>query len=79
MFFCSSGYVLHYKDMPLYFNWLKYINPMSWLLPYLINRELSPDAIASSSATTLCRNKQVKKLLIVGYFDYHINYLLIIL
>lgn len=59
-FFCTSGYVIHFKDIPMYLKWLKYVNPMSWLLPYLINRELSTDAIASSSVTTLCRNKQVK-------------------
>ncbi|KAF2879508.1 hypothetical protein ILUMI_26662 [Ignelater luminosus] len=59
-FFLSSGYVVHFKDSTIYTSWIQYISLTSWLFPYLINRELTPDAIASSSATTLCRNKQVQ-------------------
>lgn len=59
---CSfiSGYLLHYKHLPYHFHWLQYVNPEAWLLPKLLLREYSPEAIASSSATTLCRNKQVQ-------------------
>ncbi|CAG9773060.1 unnamed protein product [Ceutorhynchus assimilis] len=58
--FLVGGYVLHYKDMPMYIGWLRYLSPTSWLMPYVLNRELSPEAIESSSVTPLCRNKQVQ-------------------
>lgn len=58
-FFLAAGYVLHLKDLPYYYKWLQYISPTSWLTPFLLNRELSPEAVQRSSATTLCRNKQV--------------------
>lgn len=61
-FALSSGYTVHFKDLPVYTKWLEYISPTSWLLPFLLNRELSQEAVASSSATTLCRNKQVKRI-----------------
>lgn len=70
-FFLSAGYVVHFKDSTIYTSWIQYISPTSWLFPYLINRELTPDAIASSSATTLCRNKQVK---INNSFKHYFNY-----
>ncbi|KAJ8967500.1 hypothetical protein NQ314_002815, partial [Rhamnusium bicolor] len=60
-FFLAAGYVLHFKDLPSYYKWLHYVSPTSWLMPFLLNRELSPEAVQSSSATTLCRNKQVTK------------------
>uniref|UniRef100_A0A1Y1MDB6 ABC transporter domain-containing protein n=1 Tax=Photinus pyralis TaxID=7054 RepID=A0A1Y1MDB6_PHOPY len=59
-FSLSSGYLVHFKDLTVYIEWLRYLSPTSWLLPYLINQELTPEAIASSLATTLCRNKQVQ-------------------
>lgn len=59
-FLFSSGYVIHFKDLPIYFKWLRYVSPTTWLLPYLANRELSPEAIASTSSSLLCRNKQVQ-------------------
>ncbi|KAJ8912901.1 hypothetical protein NQ315_017231 [Exocentrus adspersus] len=59
-FFLAAGYVLHFRDLPYYYRWLQYVSPTSWLLPFLLNRELSPEAIQSSSATTLCRNKQIQ-------------------
>lgn len=58
-FFLSAGYVLHYKDFTIYIDWLKYISPTSWVLPYLLNRELTQEAIESSSTIKLCRSKQV--------------------
>lgn len=58
-FFLSAGYVLHYRDVTDYTNWLQYINPSSWLFPYLLNRELTQEAIESSSSIKLCRSKQV--------------------
>ncbi|KAJ8944051.1 hypothetical protein NQ318_016249 [Aromia moschata] len=59
-FFLASGYVLHFKDLPPYYKWLNHASPTSWLIPFLLNRELSPEAVQSSSATTLCRNMQVQ-------------------
>ncbi|KAK4875929.1 hypothetical protein RN001_012351 [Aquatica leii] len=59
-FLLSNGYLLHYKDLFVYIRWLQYLSPTTWLFPYLINRELTPEAISSSLATTLCRNKQVQ-------------------
>lgn len=58
-FFLSSGYAVHFKDMSMYTTWIQYISPNTWLLPYLLNREYTTEAITSSSITTLCRNKQV--------------------
>ncbi|KAF5281613.1 hypothetical protein FQR65_LT02933 [Abscondita terminalis] len=59
-FSLSTGYLLHFKDLNFYTRWLHYVSPSTWLFPYLINRELTPEAISSSLATTLCRNKQVQ-------------------
>lgn len=58
-FFFSSGFLVHFKDLTVYIQWIQYLSPTTWLFPYLINRELTPEAISSSAATTLCRNKQV--------------------
>ncbi|CAH1971145.1 unnamed protein product [Acanthoscelides obtectus] len=52
-----SGYTLHVKDQPEYLQWMQYVNPASWLLPFLLNRELSPEAIQSSSGKILCQVK----------------------
>lgn len=57
--FLSNGYAIHFKDISIYTSWLEYVSPSTWILPYLAYREYTPEAIASSSATTLCRNKQV--------------------
>ncbi|KAF5298110.1 hypothetical protein FQA39_LY02534 [Lamprigera yunnana] len=59
-FSISTGYLLHFKDVAIYIKWLQYLSPSTWLFPYLIRRELTPEAISSSLATTLCRNKQVQ-------------------
>lgn len=59
-FFLVAGYALHLRDIPHYLRWLQYLSPTSWLLPYLLNRELSPEAVQVSSVSTLCRNKQVR-------------------
>lgn len=59
--FCmGAGYTVHIKDFTVYTRWIQYVSPVTWLFPLLINRELTPEAIASSSATVLCRNKQVR-------------------
>ncbi|KAH1005208.1 hypothetical protein HUJ04_006237 [Dendroctonus ponderosae] len=58
--FLAGGYVLHYRDMPFYVGWLRRLSPMSWLMPYVLNRELSAEAIESSAVAPLCRNKQVQ-------------------
>lgn len=58
-FFLIAGNVLHYRDFTVYVEWLKYVSPTSWLLPYLLNRELTQEAIESSSTIKLCRSKQV--------------------
>lgn len=62
LFFVVSGYVLHLKDIPGYLQWMQKISPAAWLIPYLLNRELSPEAIQSlqSTMSTLCRNKQIQ-------------------
>ncbi|CAH1154353.1 unnamed protein product [Phaedon cochleariae] len=61
-FFLAAGYAVHLKDLPSYVKWLQYLSPTSWLLPYLLNRELSSEAIQSlqSAVATLCRNKQIQ-------------------
>lgn len=58
-FFLAAGYVLHYKDFTIYTDWLQYVSPASWVLPHLLNRELTHEAIESSSTIKLCRSKQV--------------------
>lgn len=58
-FFLASGYILHYRDFTIYIDWLQYVSPTSWVLPYLLNRELTHEAIESSSTIKLCRSKQV--------------------
>lgn len=60
--FLPAGYLLHYKDFTMYTSWLEYVSPTSWLLPYLLNRELTQEAIESSSTVKLCRSKQVSKI-----------------
>ncbi|KAK9871754.1 hypothetical protein WA026_014209 [Henosepilachna vigintioctopunctata] len=58
--FSASGYLIHFNDMPVYIHYLKYISPLEWLLPYLLNRELSPEALATVLISpALCRNKQI--------------------
>ncbi|EFA09595.1 ATP-binding cassette sub-family G member 8 [Tribolium castaneum] len=59
-FFLSSGYLVHFKDLPPYVKFLQFLSPPTWTMPYLLSRELSPEAIASSSALMYCRNKQVQ-------------------
>ncbi|KAI7815045.1 ABC subfamily G member 8 [Rhyzopertha dominica] len=59
-FFLIAGNVLHYRDFTVYVEWLKYVSPTSWLLPYLLNRELTQEAIESSSTIKLCRSKQIQ-------------------
>ena len=59
-FFVSSGYLIHFRDLPNYLKWLEYLSPTTWTMPYLLSRELSPEAISSSSALMYCRNKQVQ-------------------
>lgn len=57
--FLAGGFVLHHRDMPFYVNWLKHVSPMSWIMPYVLSRELSAEALESSAVAPLCRNKQV--------------------
>lgn len=57
--FLSNGYTIHFRDINIFTSWLEYVSPPTWILPYLASREYTPEAIASSSATILCRNKQV--------------------
>ncbi|KAF7272001.1 ATP-binding cassette sub-family G member 8 [Rhynchophorus ferrugineus] len=59
-FFLSGGYVLHFRDMTPYVFWLRHVSPTSWLLPFVLNRELSQEALESSSGAPVCRNKQVQ-------------------
>ncbi|CAG9853677.1 unnamed protein product [Phyllotreta striolata] len=61
-FFISSGYVLHLRDLPDYLRWIQKLSPTGWVMPYLLNRELSPEAIQSlqNTMSTLCRNKQIQ-------------------
>lgn len=58
--FMVSGYTIHFNDLTIYTNWLEWISPTKWLLPILLNKEFSPEAIASNSMNVLCRNKQVR-------------------
>ncbi|XP_060528017.1 ATP-binding cassette sub-family G member 8 isoform X2 [Cylas formicarius] len=59
-FFLVAGYALHFRDQPYYVSWLRHISPTSWLMPYVLNRELSTEAIESSSIAPVCRNKQIQ-------------------
>ncbi|XP_018335601.1 ATP-binding cassette sub-family G member 8 [Agrilus planipennis] len=59
--FLSCGYTIHVRDIPFYFQWIQYISPSTWLMPYIIRKELTPEAISSSMSTQLCRNKQVQR------------------
>ena len=59
IFFLTCGYLVHLNDLPSYIHWIEYINPTTWTITHLLNRELSMEAIASSFPTMLCRNKQV--------------------
>lgn len=59
-FLFSTGYTIHFKDIAFYTKWLEYVSPPVWLIPSLLQREFTSEAIASSAATTLCRNKQVQ-------------------
>ncbi|XP_056632614.1 ATP-binding cassette sub-family G member 8 isoform X1 [Diorhabda sublineata] len=60
--FIIAGYVLHLRDLPIYTQWIQNISPAGWLIPYLLNRELSQEAILSlqSTISTVCRNKQIQ-------------------
>lgn len=57
-FFLVSGYTLHLKDIPWYLKWVQQVSPTGWLMPFLLNRELSPGALKSTSSPPLC-NMQV--------------------
>lgn len=67
---------MYFRDMSLFVGWIRYISPTSWLLPYVLNRELSQEAIESSSITPLCRNKQVNYLSIYKLCFLLINQIL---
>lgn len=58
-FFLVNGYVIHFKDIAFYIKWLEYLSPNVWLFSYLLNRELSLEAVTSSLPMTLCKSKQV--------------------
>lgn len=64
----TDGYLLHHKDMPYFVELLQYVSPSTWLFKFLLNKELSPEAVASSFTTTLCRNKQVSEHLSWDHF-----------
>ncbi|CAH0555158.1 unnamed protein product [Brassicogethes aeneus] len=55
-----SGYTIHFYDLPYYVTFLEYLSPTTWVLPFLLKRELSQEAILSSLGNMLCRNKQVQ-------------------
>lgn len=65
-FFLSSGYILHYKDFTVYIDWLQYVSPTTWVFQYVLNRELTQEAIESSSTIKLCRSKQVPFILVIN-------------
>ncbi|KAL3268132.1 hypothetical protein HHI36_007259 [Cryptolaemus montrouzieri] len=59
--FSAAGYSIHFHDMPVYIQYLKYASPLEWLLPYLLNRELTPEALSTVlSSPAACRNKQIQ-------------------
>ncbi|XP_045475615.1 ATP-binding cassette sub-family G member 8 [Harmonia axyridis] len=61
LLFSSSGYFIHFNDLPVYIKYLKFASPTEWLLPFLLNRELTPTALATVlSSPPLCRNKQIQ-------------------
>ncbi|KRT82907.1 ABC transporter ATP-binding protein, partial [Oryctes borbonicus] len=60
-FFFVNGYVIHFRDVANYTKWLEYLSPNVWLFSYLLNRELSPEAVTSSFPMTFCKSKQVQR------------------
>lgn len=56
--FLASGYSLHLRDIPRYLKWVQQVSPTGWLMPFLLNRELSTGALKSTSSPPLC-NMQV--------------------
>ncbi|CAH0626777.1 unnamed protein product [Chrysodeixis includens] len=55
-----NGVMLHERDLPDYVTWLQYVSPSRWLMPELLQRELSEVALRSSiSKDVRCPNKQI--------------------
>ncbi|CAG9784864.1 unnamed protein product [Diatraea saccharalis] len=54
-----NGALLHQADLPQYVRWLEYVSPSKWLLPELLNKELSDTALKNSISKEIrCTNKQ---------------------
>lgn len=78
--FGVSGYFIHFNDVPAYLKYLNYASPTEWLLPFLLNRELTPTALSTVLASPpLCRNKQVSiiwnHLAKINNFEPKLHYL----
>ncbi|CAH0407909.1 unnamed protein product [Chilo suppressalis] len=54
-----NGAMLHQADLPQYVRWIEYVAPSRWLLPELLNKELSETALRNSISKEIrCTNKQ---------------------
>ncbi|KPJ01586.1 ATP-binding cassette sub-family G member 8 [Papilio xuthus] len=54
-----NGVMLHQDDLPSYVRWLEYVSPSRWVLPEILQRELSETALRSSISKDIrCTNKQ---------------------
>ncbi|XP_075235566.1 ATP-binding cassette sub-family G member 5 [Lycorma delicatula] len=58
-----SGYTIHLKDLQDSWerDYLGLISSSRWMLTALLSKEYSADALASSTAQMICRNKQVQR------------------
>lgn len=55
-----NGVMLHQRDFPFYVKWLEYVSPSRWVMPELLQRELSEMALRNSISKEMrCTNKQV--------------------
>jgi ABC-2 type transporter len=59
-----GGYVIHPGDVPDFIKWLIYLSPQKWLLPVLTKDEYSDETLANAGGLQLCRNKQVKSIVV---------------
>ncbi|XP_037961247.2 ATP-binding cassette sub-family G member 8 [Plutella xylostella] len=54
-----NGVMLHQRDFPFYVKWLEYVSPSRWVMPELLQRELSEMALRNSISKEMrCTNKQ---------------------
>lgn len=68
-----SGVPLHRWDIPHYLSHLGVASPVRWLLPTLVAKEYSENALAASSGQHICRKNQVCDTLIIYVLEFLIK------